>query len=396
MNAEESLVQVKVEKEKINELQVMWILAISGFIIVCNVYTMVPIIDVLTSELHTSKTLASLTTSSFTFFYALGFLFFGPFSEIWGRRHVIVYGLLSMAVITFILSFVHSIEWIIFLRALQGIAAATFAPVALAYVFEIFQLQKRALVIAWISTGFLLSGILGQVISSWITHSIGWNFVFVFFSVVYFIVFILAFKVLPSGSSHVSNVHLVTFYRQMFRFTNRNIVKGYIIAITLFLSFVAMYAALGGYLTFKYGLSEEQILIIRMIGILGMTFTLFSGKFIRTYGLKQTLIAGLICADLGLLLLSVMPNLILLVISSVIFVAGFSLVIPTMIQVIGHIGGAQRGPSLTMYTFLLFLGASIGPFVLQIGDFRTICLILFGILGVSVIFALLLTINKEH
>lgn len=72
----------------------------------------------------------------------------------------------------------------------------------------------------------------------------------------------------------------------------------------------------------------------------GMILTLFLEKIISVFGLKKTLILVLIGANIGLLFLS-MPNVIFLSLSTVIFVAGFSIVIPTMIQVMGHLGGAQ-------------------------------------------------------
>lgn len=55
-------------KGKTKELAIMLILTLSGFFIVCNVYTMVPIIDLLTKELNATASLVSMTTSSFTLF----------------------------------------------------------------------------------------------------------------------------------------------------------------------------------------------------------------------------------------------------------------------------------------------------------------------------------------
>ncbi|MEM5665561.1 MFS transporter [Bacillus toyonensis] len=43
----------------------------------------------------------------------------------------------------FFLGFVDSLFWLIILRGLQGIAAATFSPVALAYVVEMFPVEKK-------------------------------------------------------------------------------------------------------------------------------------------------------------------------------------------------------------------------------------------------------------
>lgn len=56
---------------------------------------------------------------------------------------MIFIGLLALSIISFSLGFVDSILWLVIFRGLQGIAAATFSPVALAYVVEMFPVEKR-------------------------------------------------------------------------------------------------------------------------------------------------------------------------------------------------------------------------------------------------------------
>ncbi|MEM5658106.1 MFS transporter [Bacillus toyonensis] len=56
---------------------------------------------------------------------------------------MIFIGLLALSIVSFFLGFVDSLFWLIILRGLQGIAAATFSPVALAYVVEMFPVEKK-------------------------------------------------------------------------------------------------------------------------------------------------------------------------------------------------------------------------------------------------------------
>lgn len=55
---------------------------------------------------------------------------------------MIFIGLLALSIVSFCLGFVDSFFWLVIFRGIQGIAAATFSPVALAYVVEMFPVEK--------------------------------------------------------------------------------------------------------------------------------------------------------------------------------------------------------------------------------------------------------------
>jgi len=360
------------------------LLAFCGLIVVSNIYTMIPIHKDLSAAFQVSEIKAAWASSIFSICYAVGFLVFGPLSERYGRKQVIVVGLAALAVCTFFTGFVHTIGLLLLLRAMQGFVAATFAPVALAYVLETYPLEKRATTIAMISTGFLMSGIIGQVASSWITRSFGWSYVFLIFSIIYLIAFLLVWRILPLTPGKNPHTSLLMIWKQTFALLLKpNLVTCYMIAFILLLSFVSMYASLGNYLVSEFGLKAEQLLGIRSVGILGMILSPLAGKLITRFGLKRVLVGGLISASGGLLLEWGMSTLVLVTVASVIFVAGISIVVPTLINIVGILGGQARGGAVALYAFILFLGASAGPVIAQLGTFEAVILILASILLIS-------------
>jgi MFS family permease len=56
-------------------------------------------------------------------------------------------------------------------------------------------------------------------------------------------------------------------------------------------------------------------------------------------------------------------NLILTIIMSIVFVAGIALIVPTLISFVGQLGGENKGVVTSLYTFIIFVGASLGPIV---------------------------------
>lgn len=374
------------------------LLTFCGLIVVSNVYTMIPLIGKLSSEFHVPTATAAWAGSSiFSLFYAIGFLIFGPISDRFGRKQVLVPGMIALSASTLLVSFAQSIHSLLYFRALQGFAAASFGPVALAYVFDIYPPVKRPTTVALLSTGFLLAGIVGQIVSSSIAGWLGWSYVFISFAVVYLLAFLLALAILPTVPVKQTELSLFAVWKQMFGlFRDQNLIKGYTITFTLLLSFVGMYSSLGGYLASTYGLKAEQLLSIRSAGIIGMLLAPYAGKFIVRFGYKRVLLTGLISAAMGLFLEWLLPTVALITIASVVFAAGISVVIPTLINIVGILGKQSRGGAVALYTFFLFLGASIGPVIASLAGFKFVILFLSGILVFSTLLSLSLQIPKEE
>lgn len=361
-----------------------------GLVVVSNLYLTIPLVSIFADTFEVSATQASWTSSAFSFFYALGFLFFGPLSDRFSRKQIILFGLITLTIISPTLGFFDSLPVLITLRGLQGIAASTFAPSALAYVVEVFPVKKRVTAIGFVSTGFLMAGIVGQVFSSFISQQFGWNIVFYYLGGVYFITTILAALFIPKGDIQNKDGSLLATFKQIGTvLTKKSLLFCYIITVTLLLSFVGMYTAFGNYLSVEFNLRDQQILYIRSVGIIGMFLSPFAGRFVEKLGIYNVLRGGITLAVIGLAVLGISPSLPFLIIISVIFVAGISITVPTLISLVGQLGGQARGIAVTLYTFILFIGATLGPIVavslLKTGSYLLTFEILTILLGIGLI-----------
>lgn len=121
-----------------------------GLIVVSSLYLTIPLVPIFADTFDVSVTQATWTSSSFSFFYALGFLFFGPLSDRYGRKQIILFGLITLTIVSSLIGFIDSLQVLVALRGLQGIAASTFAPSALAYVVEVFPVKKRVTAIGFV------------------------------------------------------------------------------------------------------------------------------------------------------------------------------------------------------------------------------------------------------
>ncbi len=241
-----------------------------------------------------------------------------------------------------------------------------------------------------------MAGIAGQVISSWVTERYGWSNVFVLFGTLYGLGFFVTWIILPAGEKPNRDARFLAAWKNMIvLLRSPKLVGAYSVTFTLSLAFVGMYAAMGDYFIFTYGLAPEQVLHIRAMGMAGMLVSPFAGRLIARFGVKRVLAGGLAGAVCGLLLESGMPKVYEIAGSSVIFVAGVSVLIPTFIHLVGILGSRDRSGAAALYTFILNLGASAGPLLHPVGGFRIITLLLSGVLMVSMVISVTLRLSAE-
>lgn len=268
-----------------------------------------------------------------------------------------------MIVLSFLLGTVDSFGWLIVLRGLQGAAAASFSPVALAYAVEMFPPEKRVTAIGFISTGFLVAGIVGQVVGGWLSQLYDWRFLFDVLAVAYVITFLLIWLFLPKGERLYPDASVWEPFRQIRHvFRVKNLLLGYVIAFVLLLSFVSMYTVLGAYLSGPaYGLDAQQIVWVRAAGIGGMVLSPLAGHLSKRFGVRGVLRFSLLLAVAGLALLGVGASLPVLIGMTLVYVSGIALAVPSLISLIGQLAGKLRGLAVSVYTFILFAGTSVGP-----------------------------------
>lgn len=367
------------------------VLGLSGLIVMSSMYLMIPITNYLAEFFQSPGVTIALSTSFFSLAYAVGVMVFGPMSGKVEQKRMMLLGVGALAVVTLAIGIMSSIQVVLVLRAIQGFVAAIFSPMALAYIFEVYPLEKRTFTTAVLTTGFLMAGVVGQIFSTWITQLYGWTYVFFLLAVTYLLLCFCIWQVLPLSPVKQIKISLFNTWRDMGSLlTKTNLLLAYFISFSLFVTFVGVYASLGEHLTTTYRLTAGEILGVRAAGILGIMVSLTAGWLANRHGQLKVIIAGLIVAVVGIIMLRFQAAISLLIIASVIFVAGISLVVPVIINFIGTMGGAQRGEAVALYILFLFMGASVGPLLTMLESFAVINTIILAVLLISLVFSLIL------
>jgi MFS transporter, DHA1 family, multidrug resistance protein len=123
----------------------------------------------------TDAATVKLTMSLNVLAYALGTLVYGPLSERYGRRSVLIAGMASFTVFSLLCGLATSIGELIFTRVLQGLAAAAEGVIVLAVIRDIFRDAERVRALAWYGVATALTPAAAPVVGAWVQVWFGWR-----------------------------------------------------------------------------------------------------------------------------------------------------------------------------------------------------------------------------
>ena len=351
-------------------------LVITALFVLTQLYSAIPLIGPVSTDLGGNATFTLST--SFSLCYALGFLIWGPIADHYGRRACLLTGIALLTVATLSCAVTTSLGALAVARCIQGITAASFAPIALAYLSDSTPPAWRGTAIGAMSTAFLVAGIFGQVTAQAITERWGWHWVFGASALILFICAGAIAVLMRDRTTRTPYSSLIDqFTRVGALLTTPTILLLCSAHVTLLLVFVAMYTALGPHLV-TLGHSPSDILILRLVGLPGMFAALAVGKLSQRFSTITLARAGFLLGAVGLTLEACMHTSTTGIgAASLVCVTGVAVAVATMITLFGQVAAPNRATGMAINGLVLFLGASIGPLLGAAGlSFSALLLVL--------------------
>eukprot|EP01114_Cavostelium_apophysatum_P018837 TRINITY_DN5918_c0_g1_i1.p1 TRINITY_DN5918_c0_g1~~TRINITY_DN5918_c0_g1_i1.p1 ORF type:complete len:534 (+),score=74.70 TRINITY_DN5918_c0_g1_i1:173-1774(+) len=151
-----------------------------------------PALPTLASEFNnTNHTITALYLSVFVLAYAVGPLFLGPLSEIYGRSIVIQGANFFFLAWTIACSRAMSTGEIIAYRFLAGLGGSAAISIGGGVIGDMFDAEQRGKALAIYSMGPLIGPIFGPIAGGFITQYIGWRWIFYIISMICAVVNVL-------------------------------------------------------------------------------------------------------------------------------------------------------------------------------------------------------------
>jgi YNFM family putative membrane transporter len=359
------------------------LLVLTALLVLTQLYAAIPLAGPVGSDLGGHAVFALSTV--FSLCYAAGFLFWGPVIDRYGTKPIMIAGLAGLTALTLACALAGSLPVLAVLRGLQGFAAASVPPAAFAYLAVSTAPRWRATAIGAVSTSFLVSGILGQLFASAVSQRLGWTWVFVISGIGLAVVLAAIALLITEPARQRGTGGVRAQFVAALRLTQRpSMLLLSAAQITLLLSFVAMYSALGPHLS-TLGLDSSQTLLLRLVALPGMFATLLVGPLSRRLSLSAIARTGYVMAAAGLLGEALLASTLAgTAAGSLVFVTGVSLAVSAMISLFGEAAAPQQAAGMALNGFVLFLGASIGPLTPGMGlSFAPLLTALAALLAIS-------------
>lgn len=347
------------------------VLALTGLAVVSQLYLPLPLFGDISGSYGVPAAAAGLVSTVFGVAYATGFLFFGPLSDRLGRKAVMVPGLTALTLTSLLVALLPSFGGVLAARAVQGFVAAALPPVALAYLPEQLPERFKTFGIACMSTAFLLAGLLGQLYGG----ALGTLTAAILPLAAVYILCTMLVALLPEkrreGGDGGSTGGIFSAYRGMGSLvTDGALSRAYAGTLMLLFGFVGFYAALGLFSGDAIENTGLNLTTVRTAAVPAMMLALATPWFMGRYGPGKVVRSGFAVGSTGLLASAVIAAstglaaswaVWLLMAASVVFVAGVSVAVPSIIALVGSLAPERRGAAVSLYAFVLFVGASLGP-----------------------------------
>jgi MFS family permease len=149
-----------------------------GIVAVGQMYATIPLIPRLADAWSVTPADAAWATTAFAIAYAVGSLFSGPLSNRWGRRAVMVGGITAMAAVTALIPLSSDLLTGSALRAVQGLFAGAFVPMAYAHFSATVPAPRLPMALTLISASMGGTVVIGQVETQLLDENFGWRSAF--------------------------------------------------------------------------------------------------------------------------------------------------------------------------------------------------------------------------
>jgi MFS transporter, YNFM family, putative membrane transport protein len=333
------------------------------------------------------RTAASATGWVFGITMALAVLVTGPLADRYGRRPVLLVGLVALA--TASLAAGAAPSWPVHLgaRAAQGLAAATFPPVVLAWVAEALPAARSALAVTVVVTAMQAATPIGQLYGQWVTAVSGWRVTYLSLATAY-LLFAAALRRRLTDTPVVVRAERPrqTAGRLLGILDVRPLRACWLLSALLPGAVVAMYAGLQLHLPDVSTAPTDVLMAARIAGLAGILVApLLLRTFLAGLSPRGQALVGIGVAAAGLLGQVLVPSPRALVAGSMLVGIGLPVTMAPVASLIAQFAAAARASAFAVQSTVIYLGVAAGGAMAGLLGYAALCLTAAAALAVGVL-----------
>lgn len=335
------------------------------FIAIESFGIIIPILPKYLESINQGGTAAGLMIALF----AGAQLFFSPIAGKWadqyGRRKMIIYGLLGLTISMFVFYGFDSIWWLYASRIIGGIGAALLVPAIFAYIADITTLDQRAKGNSLVSAAMSLGIVIGPGVGGFLAD-FGLKVPLLISALVSLVAVLFSVYILKeSKTTEIENIPVdeESMARKMIRSVKMPYFIPLIITLVMSFGLMAYESVLGLFVDNQFAATPQDIAImVTATGFVSVIVQLFVvDRIVSRYGEGTVLNIFLGVASIGFLLSLLASSYALFFGVTLLIFLATSILRPVLHTLISKLAGNEQGFAMGMNNAYMSIGNVLGP-----------------------------------
>ncbi|WP_225726193.1 MULTISPECIES: MFS transporter [unclassified Nocardia] len=338
------------------------VLVLSALLATGQMYVPIPLFSAMKADWNVGSGVMTWIISAFAFGYAGGFVLFGPLSDRYGHRRVLMTGMLVAAVVTLLTGLAFSAPLAVALRVVQGLVVGSIPPAIMAYVATRIAPAHRAVVTMSVATSFLAATVIAQIVSQTVVATFPWRTVFIGSAIVFAALALAQRAVMLDDEPTGTDKPLLHSYAAIPAVLRIRALLPMLAAGALSMSvMVGVYTGIELTGLVK---SSGELLTLRAGALPVMVaLPLLAVPLSRLTKPAQIVLGVLVAAAAMVVATFEGTHLGVLTVLLAVMVGGLGTIGPAVLQSAGELGGESRAAATSVAMFSFYVGATLGPIV---------------------------------
>lgn len=340
---------------------ILILLAIVAFFIGMDSLVVSPLIPDIAKATETPMERGGWLITSYALFYGLTAPLFGPISDKFGRKQMIVTGMFIFSIGTFCTGLSQNFNTILVFRALTGLAGAIVMPSVFALIGDKVPYKMRGSAMGMIMGAMVGSTVLGVPIGAFLTSIGNWQWTFygigILGMIVAFVVIGTLPKIPPTNQITVSApAAMVSAIKTAF--TNTSVFFALLSTFLWTVSLQGVFSYIGVYYKENFDFSVEKTgMVIFLAGAGSIIGNIIGGKLADKIGKKAIVSIATIIAAIGVVSFTLLTeHIIFAVIVHVLWSTSIGFGQSSLTALISELSPKIRGTVMALNSSAMYIG----------------------------------------